>query len=134
MLPSGISKTRTMSAITPVVYKSSKTGSSVSISFWQTTPIKLFLCTASLIRRIDLGRPIITGKATPGKSTIFLNGRMGIVSPTFSIPSVKSSSTSHSVRIGITIPILSSKSSNEFWQNTLVFSFIYTFILYMLIQ
>ena len=75
LFPSGISSTRTISATTPVAYKSSIFGSSVFISFWQTTPIRLFLWAASLIRRIDLGRPIITGIATPGNSTIFRSGR-----------------------------------------------------------
>ena len=123
-MPSDISNTRSTSAITPTVYKSSCFGSSTSISRWQTTPIIAFEFALSLIRFMDLVRPIITGKATPGKRTILRNGRIGTSVICLSIPSEKSSSLSQSVRIGITMSIGSSVI-NEGSENIFFLLFIF---------
>ena len=69
-------------------------------------------------------RPTMTGMATPGKRTIFRKGRMGISSPSFSMPEEKSSSTSQSATIGMTT-LIESSSTNVSGGNKLFLSFIF---------
>ena len=55
---------------------SSNLGFSTPSSFWATTPITLDPLFASLINLIDLSRPAVIGITTPGKSTVFRNGKI----------------------------------------------------------
>ncbi len=122
-MPSGISITRSTSAMTPTVYKSSSFGSSTDMSRWQTTPTIDFKSPLLFIRFIDLVRPIMTGMTTPGNKTMLRKGKMGTSFSSLSIPSAKPSFSSQSARMGITISIDSS-AMNEGAENIFFLLFI----------
>ena len=79
----------------PTLYRSSKSGSSVSGLIWLVTAIYLLALLAFLTSfKLDF-RPIVQGMTTPGKSTMFRKGRIGI-SPSIVISKRLASSPSKS--------------------------------------
>ena len=74
---SGNSNTRIISATTPIWYRPSWPGSSSFASFWQITPIGVFVFCAASISAKDLSRPTATGIATLGNNTIFRSAKIG---------------------------------------------------------
>ena len=76
VLPSGILKLLTICARVPVGKTSAAPGSSLSPSRCAIIPTYLGSSVMLRIRRRLLSRPAVIGATTPGKMTVFLNGRM----------------------------------------------------------
>ena len=98
LVPSGIFSIFKMRATVPTLLRSSGPGTSVSSSFWLTTPIRDSDLLASRIKRTLRSRPTLMGMTTPGKSTVLRKDSKGSTSGTsFSCMACSSSS----VRMGM---------------------------------
>ncbi len=75
---------RIIKATVPILFSSSKLGSSILSSFCETTPIILSDLYASLINLMDLSRPTVIGITTPGNKTVFRKGNIESTSGMFS--------------------------------------------------
>ena len=83
------------SAITPILYRSSASGSSLCVSFWHTIPIYLVFLPRDLTNLIVFSLPTEIGRLEPGNTTVLRNGNIGSSSGSKSksisrLPSIKS--------------------------------------------
>ena len=76
-----------------MLLRSSTLGNSTVESFCATTPIILLFFSASLINLTERSLVTVIGIITPGKSTVFLRGRIGSESGFFSLSIFCSSSS-----------------------------------------